>query len=193
VNGFTVKSTPRWSLALVALAFAWVLAGHRSAVAATVNNSSLTSRDAKAFASWTYFLSGGVHRWATTRAPAFTPAVRSTIWTLLRSDSQSQALGNPMIEYLLWKRSLDPTRFATNHPNLSPVLAGLLRTSTLPTPPINLSPSTFSAEPQTTNLPQTGASLTQNTPAVIPEPGTLILAISMTGWAVWHRRKLCSC
>ena len=28
-----------------------------------------------------------------------------------------------MIEYLIWRRSLDPTRFASYHPNLSPALA----------------------------------------------------------------------
>ncbi|MGO9601608.1 MAG: hypothetical protein ACLP7Q_26840 [Isosphaeraceae bacterium] len=207
MNGFTVKRAQWIALVLVAFAIAGVSAGHRGAYAATIKEDSLARREAKAFASWTPFLSAGVHTWATRHAPAFSPAVESTIWTLLKSDSRSQAIGDPMIEYLLWRRSLDPTRFASYHPNLSPALARLLTTPTLPN---NAPPPTFTPEPQTTTLPQTStspqtsailspqtvspppssSSPQQIAPAAIPEPGTLVLAICMTGWAVWHRRKL---
>ena len=63
-----------------------------------------------------------------------------------RPTSQAQSLANPMIDYLLWRQSLNPVRFTANHPNLSPALSQLLTSS--PQLPANVPPPTFTPVPQ---------------------------------------------
>src|SRR5271157_2446463 len=154
VNGFTHKPTRTRTVRLfrVVLACALIL-GVQPLQAAATNEA------------WTNFLAGGPQTWATTPAPAFTPAIESRIWQVLNTDTAAQALSNPMIEYLEWRRNLDPTRFTSYHPNLSPALAQLLS-----------SPS----------LPSSSASLPSNP----PQPSSLLLTAAMTGWGIWWRHQL---
>ena len=103
-----------------------LLFGMQPLQAATTKRFVLTTAEAKTFEAWTKFLAEGTPTWSTTHAPAFTPAIESTIWQVLKTDTEAQSIANPMIDYLEWRRSLDPTRFTDNHPNLSPALAQLL-------------------------------------------------------------------
>ncbi|MGB0068273.1 MAG: hypothetical protein WBQ11_09515, partial [Isosphaeraceae bacterium] len=112
-----------------------LLFGMQPLQAATTKKLVLTPSDAQTFEAWTNFLAGGTQTWSTTHAPAFTPAIKSTIWRVLKTDTEAQSIANPMIDYLEWRRSLDPTRFTDNHPNLSPALAQLLSSPSLPANP----------------------------------------------------------
>jgi hypothetical protein len=178
VNGFTHKPTRTRTVRL----FRVVLAG-----ALILGVQPLQASEAQTFdEAWTNFLAGGPQTWATTPAPAFTPAIESTISQVLNTDTAAQALSNPMIAYLEWRRNLDPTRFTSYHPNLSSALAQLLSSPSLPTPtnvaPTNVAPPT--STPATPTAPQTVS------PPTVPEPSSLLLAAAMTGWGIWWRHQL---
>ena len=128
-----------------------LLFGMQPLQAATTKRFVLTTAEAKTFEAWTKFLAEGTPTWSTTHAPAFTPAIESTIWQVLKTDTEAQSIANPMIDYLEWRRSLDPTRFTDNHPNLSPALAQLLSSPSLPANP---PPPTDTPVSETTTAPQ---------------------------------------
>jgi len=172
VNGFTHKPTRTGTVRLFPLVLTGALLfGMQPLQAAAINEA------------WTNFLAGGPQTWATTHAPAFTPAVRSTIWQVLKTDTEAQSITNPMIDYLLWRRSLDPTRCTSYHPNLSPALAQLLSSPSLRTHDPR---PTYTPVPETTTAPQALSS----SPPAVPEPSSLLLAVAMTGWGIWRRRRV---
>jgi hypothetical protein len=186
----------RWGVLLV-LAAGWI--GPRSAEAAA-KKFVMTPAETRTFVVWSHYLSAGPQTWSTTHAPAFTPAIRSTIWQIVKTDTQSQQLANPMIDYLLWRQSLNPKRFASFHPSLSPRLSQLLNAPTLPT---GVPPPTYTPVPQTAVSPQslTDPSAKSSPPLVnplpqtvsppaVPEPSTLILGVGMLGWGLWWRRRM---
>jgi hypothetical protein len=194
VNGFT-RRTGRGrisvSLLLFTLGAGWL--GAETAEAAAAKKLVLTPSDKQVFVAWTNFLSAGPSTWSAKHAPAFTPAINTTIWQVLKTDTQAQSLANPMIDYLLWRRSLDPHRFAVNHPNLSPTLAQLLNTPSLP---VGVPPPTYTPVPQSTVSPQTVSGPPSPTvspaalPPAVPEPGSLLLAVTMTGVGLFWRHRL---
>jgi hypothetical protein len=195
VNGFTGRPgrTRTVGLFLLALLGAGLL-GPRPVHGAAAKKFVLTANEARVFQVWTNYLSAGPQVWSSTHAPAFTPAVRSTIWQVLKTDTQAQSLSNPMIDYLLWRRSLDPVRFTANHPNLSPALVQLLNPPSLPT---SDPPPTYTPVPQSTTAPQTVTppslifpSQQTVSPPAIPEPSSLLLAVGMMGWGLWWRRRM---
>lgn len=170
-----------------------LLFGMQPLQAAATKKLVLTPSEAQTFEAWTKFLAEGTQTWSKTRAPAFTPAIRSTIWQVLKTDTEAQSIANPMIDYLEWRRSLDPTRFASNHPNLSPALAQLLNSPSLPT---NVPPPTYTPVPETATAPQVLSSPAMPSgaqtvfPPTVPEPSSLLLAAAMTGWGIWWRRRI---
>jgi PEP-CTERM motif len=181
VNGFTHMPTRTRTVRLFPLVLTGALLfGMQPLQAAAIKNLGLTPSEAPTFAAWTNFLAGGPQTWATTPAPTFTPAVDSAIWQVLNTDTAAQAISNPMIEYLEWRRNLDPTRFDANHPNLSPALEQLLSSPSLPSNP----PPPTSTPVQTPTLAQTVS------PPTVPEPNSLLLAAAMTGWGIWWRRRI---
>jgi hypothetical protein len=126
--------------------------------------------------SWTAYLLAGPKLWRSVIHPSVTPEVRASIWHALRTDADE---ANPWVHFLLWKQSLDPARFARNHPHVAPVL-NRISADTLITPVTH-----------TTSPPYTSTPLTEPqtlTPAV-PEPGPWLLALGMTGWGLWWRRR----
>ena len=194
VNGFTHKPTRTRTVRLfrVVLAGALIL-GVQPLQAATTKKFVLTPAEAKTFKAWTKFLAEGTQTWSTTHAPAFTPAIESTIWQVLKTDTEAQSIANPMIDYLEWRRSLDPTRFTRYHPNLSPALAQLLSSPSLPA---NVPPPTYTPVPETTTAPQvlsspaTPSAAQSVSPPTVPEPNSLLLAAAMTGWGIWWRHRI---
>ncbi len=193
VNGFTHKPTRTRTVRLFPLVLTGALIlGVQPLQAATAKKLVLTPSEVKTFEAWTNYLAEGSQTWSTTHAPAFTPAIRSTIWQVLKTDTQAQAIANPMIEYLEWRRSLDPTRFTSYHPNLSPALAQLLSSPTLPS---NVPPPTYTPVPETATAPQVLSSPATSggqtvAPPPVPEPSSLLLAAAMTGWGIWWRHRI---
>ncbi len=194
VNGFTHKPTRTRTVRLLRIVLAGALIlGVQPLQAATTKKFALTPSEAKTFEVWTNFLADGTETWSTTHAPPFTPAIRATIWQVLKTDTAAQSIANPMIDYLEWRRSLDPTRFTANHPNLSPALEQLLSSPSLPS---GVPPPTYTPVPETSTAPQvisnpatTSGGQTVDPPAV-PEPGSLLLAAAMTGWGIWWRHRI---
>jgi hypothetical protein len=103
-----------------ALAGAILLSGSRAG-AAPIRHEDLSSADATAFKEWSRYLLAGPSVWQEVLHPPVTPAVRSAIWESVRTDPGG---ADPMVHYLLWKQSLDPTRFAFYHPKLAPAHPG---------------------------------------------------------------------
>ncbi|MGD0041570.1 MAG: PEP-CTERM sorting domain-containing protein, partial [Isosphaeraceae bacterium] len=83
--------------------------------------------------------------------------------------------------------------FTSYHPNLSPALAQLLSSPSLPT---NVPPPTNTPVPETTTAPQvlsspaTPSGAQSVSPPAVPEPSSLLLAAAMTGWGIWWRRRI---
>jgi hypothetical protein len=197
VNGFTRRPGRIGSRSLLGLLLLWAgLFGFLPAECATVKKFTLTPGEAQVFRTWTKYLSTGPQVWSTTQAPTFTPAIRSTIWQVLKTDTQAQALANPMIDYLLWRQSLNPVRFTANHPRLSPSLSQLLNSPTLPagTPPPTFTPipqvQPVTSSPQGVTPPLIPPSPQGISPVAIPEPSSILLALGMTGLGLWWRRRL---
>ncbi len=91
-----------------------------------------------------------------------------------------------MIQFLLWKQSLDPTRFAFYHPNLAPALTKLSSTPTTGSQQVGNPPTT-------TTTSNTGTGKTGSSPVEgqqIPEPSAWLLALTITGCGLWWRRRL---
>jgi hypothetical protein len=173
-----------------ALAGAILLSGSRAG-AAPIRHEDLSSADATAFKEWSRYLLAGPSVWQEVLHPPVTPAVRSAIWESVRTDPGG---ADPMVHYLLWKQSLDPTRFAFYHPKLAPALDKIIRAT--PTAPQELIP------PSVTSSSGTPSTTTNETPAPpsipseqglnpppAPEPSTLLLALGMAGWGIWRSRR----
>ncbi|MCA1684532.1 MAG: hypothetical protein LC745_00815, partial [Planctomycetia bacterium] len=105
--------------------------------------------------SWARFLREGVSHWQVVRPPRFPSG-------LVLPTSQGRLVDTPFVDYLFWRRSLDPTRFDVYHPNVGPELGQFA-----------LRPS---AHPRATSTVVSHRPLhpaAQN----LPEPGTLAIAI----------------
>jgi hypothetical protein len=192
VNGFTHKPGRTWKVQLLPLVLTgFLILWIQPLQAATIKKLVLSPSEVKTFEAWTSFLAEGTQTWSKTHAPAFTPAIRSTIWQVLKTDTQAQSIANPMIDYLEWRRNLDPSRFTDNHPNLSPALAQLLNSPSLPTgvPPPTYTPVPETA-PQVLSNPATPSTPQTVAPPAVPEPSSLLLAAAMTGWGIWWRHQL---
>jgi PEP-CTERM motif len=124
---------------------------------------------------WNSFLSLGPNVWAATSwTPPFTLAVRRSIWQILNTGDPATIASNPMIDYLLWRRDLNPTRFDHYHPFLGPQLGQL-------EPPTNV-PVTPEEKPPITTAPQ-------EVPPPVPEPNGLLLIGLVSAWGLWRRRR----
>lgn len=177
------------------------LVGIWPAEGAPVRQNALPQSEIRNLRAWSRYLAAGPQVWSTIHAPAFTPTVRNAIWQLLRTDNtqgqpQAQVLTNPMIDYLLWRRSVNPVRFDQNHPNLGPTLSQLLTAppTSAPTPIYTPSPQTIPLPgPTETPAPIPSTPAEQGStppPAPIPEPSTVILGAGMIGWGLWWRRRM---
>ena len=147
------------------------------AEAAAIRNSAKLDRSGGQ--TWSAFVLAKPAYWRTHQAPAFTPAVRARIWRMLRS---SDPTAHPIINYLLWRRSLRPGRFDYFPPRLGPTLARLLDQPVTVTAPQNLIPS------PTTPVPS--PSVPQTVDPNVPEPSTVFVALIMGIWGLWSRKRL---
>jgi hypothetical protein len=129
--------------------------------------------------SWSTYLLAGPSEWSAFVHPRVTPEVHAVVWKALRSDSPESSA---WVEFLLWKQSLDPERFARFHPRVSPMLDKISSANLTP----QVIPVPTPTGPTDTTTPVTQA---QSLTAPVPEPGPLLLALGMTGWGLWWRRR----
>jgi hypothetical protein len=122
------------------------------------------------YRTWSQYLLGGPSVWEKVPHPPVTKAIEAEIWRDIRSDPGGSDL---MVQFLLWKQSLDPPRFAHYHPNLAPALNKLKTPTTGSQQVGNPPPSDGGGGPSTHT----------------PEPSSLLLALTLTGWGLWSRRR----
>lgn len=153
----------------------------QAALAAPIRHAS--RHEMRTVHSWSRYLLARPSVWRSTHAPAFTPAIRRMIWRQVRTSDVTAA---PMINYLMWRRSLRPERFDRYHPRLGPTLAQLLNQPVAPVVPQAMVPTPLTPAP----TPSPGPSAPQTIEPSVPEPSTWLLALLMGAWGLWSRRRL---
>ena len=110
---------------------------------------------------WAQFLAGGIPLWSVEPSPPIPEG-------LILPKENGVLVPTPFVEYLAWRRSLDPARFDQYHPIVGPELGQL---------------------PQTITPPPGGTSTGGGVPPLnTPEPGSLMIAAMLIGAAVsWGR------
>ena len=86
-----------------------------------------------------------------------------------------------MIDYLVWRRDLNPFRFDHYHPYLGPRLAQLL------TPPLD-PPTNVPVAPEV-EAADHAARASGDSPPSVPEPNSLILIGLVSAWGLWKRSR----
>ena len=115
---------------------------------------------------WARFLAGGVSLWEIARPPRFPSGL------VLPTNSKGTLVDTPFVEYLHWRRSLDPARFDLVHPNIATELGQFV--------------------PPTAGGTSTGGGTKPFNPAPqnLPEPATLPIAIVLGGAGLAWRRRI---
>jgi hypothetical protein len=151
------------------------------AEAAAVAYAKIPASEVSLFKEWSRYLLAGPETWATVEHPPWTEVVRAAAW---RGIEKAPGPSDPMVDFLLWKQSIDPTRFAHYHPRLAPALhrIAMSRETTALVPPVG--PSTSGSNGGTSSPPTSpSTSEPQNmNPPPVPEPSMLLLAAGMTAW-----------
>ncbi len=94
----------------------------------------------------------------------------------------------PLMQYLQWRRSLNPARFDYYHPRLGPSLAQTTWTpSPTPTPPCTCTPCQQVQPQREPRTEPQGPPWTE--PPAVPEPSTGVMALTLIGAACWWRRR----
>ncbi len=131
-------------------------------------------------ARWTTFLAGGQATWASRQSPPFTLPVRQALLALVQGDPQVAA-ASPLVEYFVWRRNLNPTRFDRYHPFLGPQL------------PQGFDPPTPLVPPVVPDIP-TEPPIIPPVPFVppnVPEPpAILVIALGAIGALILRRRAM---
>ena len=154
------RLTPlKWVLFTFALVGA--MAG-ASIEASPIRNRSLRESGVRAASvssglTWPEFLKGGQALWAKTQSPRFPSDIHL-------ASVNGKLVETPFVQYLLWRRSLDPARFDAHHPRISGPLAQVIRPPTTPTTP----PSSIPPQEQ----------------VVTPEPSAIFIALIMSGGGI---------
>ena len=133
---------------------------------------------------WNRFLSAP-DAWPMSRTPPFSPSVRGVIWQVLNGDP-SLASVNPMIDYLVWRRDLNPFRFDRYHPYLGPRLGQLLTPSV--TPPV-LAPLTGVPVAPVVEPPITPLAPLTIPPQTVPEPNSIVMITLVSALGLWRRSR----
>jgi hypothetical protein len=131
------------------------------------------------YRTWSEYLTGGPSVWSAVIHPPVTKSVEGAIWKAIHKDPGESS---PWIQFLLYKQSLDPARFAFFHPQVSKALARLATAPKTPTQALTPPPTTPSSTPS--SPPTQGQSITP-----IPEPSTWLLTLGFSGWACWRFRR----
>jgi hypothetical protein len=191
----------RWVLLLTGVA--GVVLGTPGVEASAIHHRDKSSADARehrdaspgptgVYLEWSRYLAAGPKVWARVVHPPVTKGVDAWVWKDVRTDPGGD---DRMVDFLLYKQSVDPPRFDHYHPNLAPILhrIALSRVSKETTQAI--APSTGSGGSTSTSAPATIPTPVtiepQNlVPSPSPEPNTLLIAFGMAAWAVVQARRV---
>jgi hypothetical protein len=103
------------------------------------------------------------------------------MWKAIKSDPPPDT--DAVVQFFLWKQSLDPARFDHFHPKVAAAMSKIKAEIATATP----ATATATGPSTTTSSPTDQAQ--QLTPPAVPEPATLYLTIGMAGYALWWRRR----
>jgi hypothetical protein len=135
---------------------------------------------------WLNFLAGGPSLWAVESPPPFPSG-------LVLLTQNGQIIETPFVDYLIWRRNLDPARFDHFHPNVGPVLGQLTPpTTTVPTgTPRSGVPAGTPRSGVPTGTPRSGNDDGTNPQPQngVPEPGMLPIALTLTAVAFWWKLR----
>jgi hypothetical protein len=164
---------------------------------------------------WEEFVAKGPSYWAQVDPPEMSSQTSRAMHHLWAKEFKSaDPAWYPEIQYLLWRRALDPVRFDHWHPGMGKALESLLPTlSPGPTTTLGSNPQTEPVGPTTTSSATSPATLPNvvptsavspetvapsagtPSPASIPEPGTLTLAMVLCASELfrrlWNGRSRC--
>ena len=115
---------------------------------------------------WASFLSFGPTFWAEHNSPPIPSG-------LILPKVNGLLVETPFVEYLDWRRNLDPSRFDYYHPIVGPELSQLPGAQNITPPPSGGTPGSSTGGGGSPTPPSTH----------IPEPGTLLIALSLVGAA----------
>lgn len=120
---------------------------------------------------WIRFLNGGQALWAVVKPPPIPSH-------LVLARQNGFLVETPFVDYLYWRRSLNPARFDLFHRTLGPALGQL-------TPPSATGVSATGITPQASTPPTTNA-VPQNG---VPEPSGLAIGLMLVGVALVLRHR----
>ena len=106
----------RWDWALAISIAADASAIHRADKADKVSTD-----DAGVNRTWSEYLMSGPSVWSTVAHPALSSAIESEMWKAIKSDPPPNI--NAVVQFFLYKQSLDPARFDHYHPRVAASLA----------------------------------------------------------------------
>jgi hypothetical protein len=176
-----------------------------TAEASPIKHHAVSDRIAGSVQVWEEFVARGPSYWARVHAPSMSSQTSQTMHQVWRQELKSAdptAYAN--IQYLLWRRALDPARFDHWHPRLGHALETLLPTpSSAPTLTSGSTPQIQQLVPTTTSTSASPhvlpASVSPETvtphsahdlsPASIPEPETLTLAAVVFASELFRRLR----
>jgi hypothetical protein len=152
--------------------------------------------DPASYKTWSEYLLAGPSVWAAVAHPPLNPEIEAAMWKSIKTDPPPDT--SAVVNFFLWKQSVDPKRFDHYHPNVAKAL-GKIEAQIL-TPPTTTTPATTNTStsptdqaqqltPGTTTTTPSTTTSSSITPEHIPEPATLLLTIAMTGYAIWWRRR----
>lgn len=134
------------------------------------------------------YLRAGPSVWSSVPAPRFPAGMR------LRRVADGLLEETPLVQYLRWRRDLNPTRFDRYHPRVGPLIArdSVLRAGRLtPRPPTEPLVPTGPGNPTQTTTRTTNPRTQGTLPPQIPEPSTLLVAMTLVGaTALWRRARI---
>jgi hypothetical protein len=181
--------------------------------AATIRARQQTDTPAPAdFRAWVAYLAGGPQEWATVQRPRLTTGIRELMFQQLQQDPSTS---NVWVDYLLWKQSLNPTRFDHWHPSFVPGLSQVVnpqakqalptppprepQVAGTPSPPVSIpppvtTPPTIVTPPSFLPPPLSSSSSTPVIPAPpagnsFPEPNTWAISVMLIGAGVWWQKR----
>jgi hypothetical protein len=162
------------------------IASSGEACAGAIHHGKVTQAESRSLAEWSGYVQAGPTMWTRVEHPPVTQALVSAIWHSIRADQ----MAHPMIQFLLWKQSLDPTRFARYHPKLSPALHRIARWHTSAPPLVIPTPTTSGGTATSNSSPPTPPPTEpQNLiPDSTPEPSSMLIAAALAAWAVVRTR-----
>jgi hypothetical protein len=177
MNGFA--QMPGWSSACLAARVGGIVLGTFLAGSVRVDAAAIHSNHEKAlvnpadYRTWSEYITGGPNVWSHVAHPALNQEIEAAMWKNIRSDPPPDT--SALVNYFLYKQSLDPARFDHYHPRLARALAKIEAQLVNPT----TSPTT-STQPQTITPPSSSS---------VPEPSTVFLTLGMASYAIWWRRR----